>query len=332
MRSIKSSINTIRRHPALISDVFLGKNWQEVENTANILDEKEVLDYIANLKNTEDSSVLALSDPSRPLHLNKLCHVEDFQNPEMMGILSELHKLNSHGLIHRKDWEWAMGVLAMRRFGKLNKKSTALGVGSGTEVVPFYLANVIDHVYATDLYEDQEGWKTAAPRDFPENPKKYAPPFDYRESALSVLRMNGTKLEFPSESFDIVFSFSSIEHFGGKHHSGALASLREMQRVLKPKGIAIVATEYMINDKTHYEFFNKKTIYSDLIDKVDMLQLVEPLDLRMTAKTLDTVLDFFTVDVKWNKLSEEFKRDHPLILLRVRNILFTSVMLVFSKS
>ena len=35
------------------------------------------------------------------------------------------------GLIHRKDWEWASGIIAMRRFGKLNKRCTAIGVGAG---------------------------------------------------------------------------------------------------------------------------------------------------------------------------------------------------------
>lgn len=41
-------------------------------------------------------------------------------------------------------------------------------------------------------------------------------------------------------------------------HSGAPASLKEMQRVPKPGGIAAVATEYVINDKAHYEFFNRE--------------------------------------------------------------------------
>ena len=61
--------------------------------------------------------------------------------------------------------------------------------------------------------------------------------------------MNGTQLEFPSDSFDVVFSFSSIEHFGGENYSGALKSLKEMERVLKPGGIAVVTTEYIINNK-----------------------------------------------------------------------------------
>jgi SAM-dependent methyltransferase len=217
----------------------------------------------------------------------------------------------------------------MRRFDKLTKKSTAIGIGSGTEPIPFYLANNINHVYATDLY-DAKDWKKAAPSDFPENPKKYAP-FPYNEDALTVLRMNGTKLEFPSENFDIAFSFSSIEHFGGKNHSGALRCLREIERVLKRGGIAVIATEYIINNKEHHEFFNRRTIYSDLINKLEKLQLVEPLDLRLTTNTLDTVIDYSSA-VYWDtSIDDKFKKTHPLILLRVRDIIVTSVMLVFQK-
>ena len=143
--------------------------------------------------------------------------------------------------------------------------------------------------------------------------------------------MDGTKLEFPSETFDIAFSFSSIEHFGGKDHSGALRSMKEIERVLKPGGIAVIATEYIINDKDHPEFFNKKTIYTDLIDKLDSLKLVEPLDLRITTKTLDTVLDWHEAFNKDNSDDEEFAKSHPYLLLNLKDLLFISVMLVFKK-
>jgi hypothetical protein len=45
------------------------------------------------------------------------------------------------GFIHRKDWEWALGIIAMKRFGKLNNKCNALGIDAGREEVLFYLAN-----------------------------------------------------------------------------------------------------------------------------------------------------------------------------------------------
>jgi SAM-dependent methyltransferase len=312
-----------------MADILKAKNWVYIEDKSRKLDEKEAFEFTSYLKRTSHHHVINPNDQSK---LNRLCYVEDWENSEIKKALTELQKLSLEGFIHRKDWDWALGIIAMRRFGKLNEKSTAIGVGAGTEPVPFYLANMVKHVYATDLYGQNDGWKRAAPSDFPENPKKYAP-FPYKADALTVMRMDGTNLEFPSESFDIAFSFSSIEHFdgGGKNHSGALRSLREIERVLKPGGLAVITTEYIINDKKHPEFFNKRTIYSDLIDKLERLKLVEPLDLRITSKTLDTVIDFFTIDSNWDKLDNDYKKTHPVILIRARNILFTSIMLVFRK-
>ena len=317
MTSLKSKIYSIRRHPSIMVDILRAKNWEYIEDKSRKLDEKEVFELTSYLKRTSPYHITNPNDQSK---LNRLCYVEDWENSEIKEALSELQKLSPEGFIHRKDWEWALGIIAMRRFGKLNEKSTAIGVGSGTEPVPFYLANKVKHVYATDLYGQNDGWKRAAPSDFPENPKKYAP-FPYKEDALTVLRMDGTKLEFTSESFDIAFSFSSIEHFDGKNHAGALRCLREIERVLKPGGLAVITTEYIINDKEHPEFFNRRTIYSDLIDKLERLKLVEPLDLRITTKTLDTVMGLY----------DTVENTHPHILLRVKDILLTSIMLVFQR-
>ena len=351
--TLKTKIASVRRHPSIIKDILQCKNVEEIRDKIKRLDErqaerqaeKEIFDFISHLKQTSPYYINPNDEPK----LNRLCYVEDWKNIKIKNIISELQmaslsdyihrrdwEMNTNiinmrkpGFIHRKDWEWALGIVAMRRFGKLTKNSKAIGVGVGREEVLFYLANNINHVYATDLYNAKD-WKNFAPSDFPENPKKYAP-FPYNEEALTVLRMDGTKLEFPSENFDIAFSFSSIEHFGGKNHSGALKSLREIERVLKRGGIAVIATEYIINNKEHPEFFNERTIYSDLINKLEKLQLVEPLDLRITTNTLDTVVEFFSVDANWDNIDEEYKKTHPLILLQVRNILFTSVMLVFQK-
>jgi SAM-dependent methyltransferase len=351
--TLKSKIHLLLNNPSILKDIIQGKSINEIrinikkenESQAAKLAEKEILDFISNLKQTSPYFV----DPNNNPQINRLCYVEDWQNKEINDIISQLQSASlpsyinkqdwqmtknivnrrKTGFIHRKDWEWALGIIAMRRFGKLNEKSTAIGVGAGREEVLFYVANKLKHVYATDLY-DGNNWKNFAPSDFPENPKKYAP-FPYKEDALTVLRMDGTKLEFPSESFDIAFSFSSIEHFGGKNHSGALRSVKEMERVLKPGGLAVITTEYIINDKEHLEFFNRRTIYSDLIDKLERLKLVEPLDLRITTKTLDTVIDYPSIGVSWNNINNDYKRTHPHIVLRIKNILFTSIMLVFQK-
>jgi SAM-dependent methyltransferase len=347
----KSKVESLLRHPQIVKDVIQGKSRDEIRAKVRELTtreyeiecEKEVFDYISFLKLTQPYS----SNPNSSLKLNKLCHIEDWQNNELSQIITELQYASSNdymhgkgwnvekypvndrkGSIYRKDWEWGLGVIAMKRFGKLTKESKAIGVGSATEEILFYLANRIDHVYATDLY-DGKGWKNLVPTDFPENPKKYSP-YPYNENALTVMRMDATRLEFSDESFDIAFSFSSIEHFGGENHSGALRSTREMERVLKPGGIAVVATEYMLNDKEHVEFFNRRTIYSDLIDKLDRLKLVEPLDLRTTTKTLDAIIDYQS-SVNWLASPYEFKKSHPYVLIRINDLLVTSVMLVFQK-
>jgi SAM-dependent methyltransferase len=355
---LKSKIHSLLHNPSILKDIIQGKSVNEIrinikkenESQAAKLAEKEILDFISNLKQTSPYFV----DPNDNPQINRLCYIEDWQNKEISDIISQLQNASlpsyinkqdwemttnivnrrKTGLIHRKDWEWALGIIAMRRFGKLNEKSTAIGVGAGREEVLFYLANNLKHVYATDLY-DGNNWKNFAPSDFPENPKKYAP-FPYKEDALTVLRMDGTKLEFPSESFDIAFSFSSIEHFDGdgdrKNHSGALRSLKEIERVLKPGGLAVITTEYIINDKEHPEFFNRRTIYSDLIDKLERLKLVEPLDLRISTKTLDTVMDYPSA-VYWDASSndDDFKKNHPLVLIRVGNVLVTSLLLTLQK-
>jgi hypothetical protein len=49
----------------------------------------------------------------------------------------------------------------MKRFGKLHNKSMAIGIGAGRELILFYLANHLGHVYATDLYSKKR-WEFCA--------------------------------------------------------------------------------------------------------------------------------------------------------------------------
>jgi SAM-dependent methyltransferase len=350
--TLKGKIATIRHHPSIIMDLLSGKSRSEIRTKLRQLDQiahkkaddAEIRSFIGRLK--QASSYSYRTDPNGRIRLNKLCCIEDWKNHEVKDIISKLQNITYYnkcqgilarkpGQIHRKDWEWALGIIAMKRFGKLNDNNTAIGIGAGRELILFYLTNYLGHLYATDLYSRKE-WENFAPVDFLENPGKYSP-FPYDQSALTVLRMDGTKLEFPSDSFDIVFSFSSIEHFGGENHSGALKSLKEMERVLKPRGIAIVATEYIINNKDPpdltNQFYNERTIYSHLIDKLDVMKLVEPVDLTISPKTLDTGIIDASDAVDWDtsRVDDDFKRANPYIVIKLGNMLVTSIMLVFQK-
>jgi SAM-dependent methyltransferase len=350
--NLKGKITTISQHPSIIKDLLCGKSRSEIRMKIHQLDERarksaedsEVRSFIRRLKQVSYNSYHA--DPNARMRLNKLCCIEDWENYEVKEIISKLQDITYYnkcrgilarkpGQIHRKDWEWTLGIIALKRFGKLNKNSIALGIGAGKELILFHLANHIGHLYATDLYSTKE-WENFAPADFPENPSKYSP-FPYNQNALTALRMDGTRLEFPSDRFDTVFSFSSIEHFGGENHTGALKSLKEMERVLKPGGIAIVATEYIINNKNPpdvtNQFYNEHTIYSHLIDKLDVMKLVEPLDLTISQKTLDKgIIDASTaVDWDTSKVNDDFKQANPYIVIKLGNILVTSIMLIFQK-
>jgi SAM-dependent methyltransferase len=269
-----------------------------------------------------------IDDPSKGINLNKICCIEDWKNEELSAAFSQLNRISWSGGIHRKDWEWALGIVAMNRFQKINKNSVALGVGCGKEAVIYYLANHLKHVFATDLYQGNS-WDEA-PSDFPDNPHKYCR-VPYNEESLTVMKMDGRKLDFPSNNFDIVFSFSAIEHFGGNRHEGALMSMKEIERVLKPDGIAVIATEFIINNKEDNDFFNRDTIYDDLINNLTQLKLVENLNLELSRSTLETVMDYYFAALNWDRASAGFKRSHPHILLKKKNMLWTSIMLVFRK-
>jgi len=56
--------------------------------------------------------------------------------------------------------------------------------------------------------------------------------------------MDARRLDFADESFDVGFSLSSFEHFGGPQD--VLAAARELGRVLRPGGHAFVVTECFV--------------------------------------------------------------------------------------
>lgn len=161
---------SIIHHPSILKDVIQGKSSEEIRNKirAKIRSQdvkgrglgEEVTQFISHLKKTPPYHV----NPNDKLKLNRLCYVEDSENSEIREILSSLQQDFS-----RRSWEWALAVVAMRRFGKLNNNSKALGIASSKEPLLFYLANHVNHVYATDLYDSTIDKLT--PLDFPENPK-----------------------------------------------------------------------------------------------------------------------------------------------------------------
>ena len=265
------------------------------------------------------------------LRLNKVCSLEDWNDEEFQKALLEVGwtEFKESGVIHRKHWEHALGFIALRAMGKLHDDSRGLGIGCGKERIVFALANRVGMIIATDLYGDPGPWSSDAPGDILTQPEKYAP-FKYRKDHLVFLRMDGRRLQFPSGQFDFVFSFSAIEHFGG--HKQSLRSFLEMERVVKPGGIVVLATEFILNGVSHPDYFDAESLFSELIDRTALSPVDDPI-LRASDASIETA---FTIEeyLRETKKGRDtyFKNPHVVLIERKSGAVFTSVLLTLKKS
>jgi SAM-dependent methyltransferase len=259
--------------------------------------------------------------PSRfARRLCKLCDTNDWRGEDWLSILDEMGFgcQRDPQERHRKAWEWVHGVYGLEQLGLLNDDVDALGVGAGKEVVLYYLANHLRHVLAIDIYGEGAFADADAPREMLHHPESFAP-FPYQRVRLSVRFMDACKLNLADNSFDVVFSFSSIEHFGG--HEAAAQSLREMRRVVRPGGAIVIATELVLNGFAHAEFFSPDDIYHKLIEPSG-LRLIEDVDFSISAETLSCLVNLDRDDQLTVK---------PHIICYQGGMLWTSILFFLEK-
>ena len=206
--------------------------------------------------------------------LNRVCRPDAWDDPEWLGYVRALGI--DTGLVHRKVFEWAQLVFGLERLGALGPDKSVLGVGAGHEHVLYHLANRSRLTVATDLYGGhfvETPAQEAAP-DFLADPGQYAP-FPYRRDRLLPMPADGLHLPFADKTFDAVYSLSSIEHFGGPE--AASQAMREKARVLKPGGIACVATELVLEGPANDELF-ARDVFDTYVIEASGLVPVERLD------------------------------------------------------
>ena len=168
----------------------------------------------------------------RDVQLCELANPAKWDNPEWMALFRELRILpDEKPQMHRKGYELTQLLFGLRSLGKLGPESVGRqSVGAGHECVAYWLANHVGRVAATDTYKGP--WQAARGREGDQqvlsNPDAYAP-FSYRREALAFFRMDGRHLAFRDETFDVAYSLSSIEHFGGIE--GAVSAIDEMARL-----------------------------------------------------------------------------------------------------
>ena len=220
----------------------------------------------------------------------KLCDIRDFDDPEVRARIDDISPgVEPPAHLHRKHWEFAMLTLFLEDSGLLREDARVLSVGAGRETVLFWLANRVARVVATDIYGEGSFSGQAADRTMLTEPASFSP-FPYRESHLEVRQMDARELEFPDNSFDAVFSLSSIEHFGS--WADIRRSASEIGRVLRPGGSAYIATECLLGRSAFgpravqgarsrlggtIRIFTPRTLMSEIVEPSG-LELVQPLD------------------------------------------------------
>ena len=282
----------------------------------------------------------------------KLCDVRDFDDADVLRMLRDiLPERDPVAHVERKVWEFAMLALFLEEAGRLHDGTTALAVGAGDERMVFWLANRLGRVVATDIYGQGSFAEREATATMLTDPASHAP-FPYREDRLEVMYADGRELPFPDGAFDVVFSLSSIEHFGGPRDVARAA--RETGRVLGPGGHAVVATECFVrldpretaladsvvraltlNRKRKgatprrrlIEGFTPRELRTRIVGPSG-LELVQPLNLSLSPESWENL----TVTHGDGRLDPATGDFYPHVLLKAGRSVFTSVCLPLRKA
>ena len=269
-----------------------------------------------------------------------------------MAVLADiLPERDPRAFIERKAWEFAMLALYLEDVGLLNDDAASLAVGAGDERIVFWLTNRMKRVTATDIYGSGDFADNEARPSMLTDPASHAP-IPYREDRLEVLWMDGRDLDFPDDTFDAVFSVSSIEHFGST--ADIARSAREMGRVLKPGGHAVVITECYISK----HWLNsapidvalrlvsagtrrkRATLRRRAGPDVLTLREIEKHIIGASGLTLAQPIDLELSDAAWNNVTRNYRDGRlepesgeflPHIVLRFGRSTWTSICLAMHK-
>jgi SAM-dependent methyltransferase len=165
--------------------------------------------------------------------------------------------------------------------------------------------------------------------------------------------MDGRALDFPDESFDAVFTVSSIEHFGAPEQIARAAS--EIGRVLKPGGHAIIVTECLVSHhpidsapvelairaatlgrRRRHATLRRRSRLGEVLTRRELDRLIvapseleplQPLDTHLSPETFAHI----TTATPDGHLNADGGDTYPLILMRISRSVFTSACLVLVK-
>jgi SAM-dependent methyltransferase len=272
----------------------------------------------------------------------KLCELSDFRDPDLQPLIREVNDVGPEdptypiGVEHRKGWEIAMTVRALRDFGAVRPDAEILGVGAGREATIFWLTRHVRRVFATDLYlAGDEIWSVSDARVAMLVEPDKETNLSWNPRRLVVQHMDALQLRYPDESFDAIFSSSSIEHFGGLEQ--IRTSVEEMYRVLRPGGVLALATEFSLEGAGQIPgtmLFDEPQIRSLLLDGFDW-RPVSPLDFSVSEETLAGAVE--SPKPLRKKVTDRLRRiaggtpEYPHLVLRAYGHLWTSLHVALVK-
>jgi len=176
---------------------------------------------------------------------SKVCDAADWFDADLAAVIDR--ELREPARFHRKQWEFGMIFLALKRQGVLRGNAHGLSMGGGRERLLYAVANHVEHITVTDLYSPDTDWLCAR-TDNPDLFVKSDPPIPTDVSRISALRADMRDLPFPSDSIDFCYSTCALEHIGGR--DDFLRHFHEVYRVLRDDGIYVFTTEFHFGNET----------------------------------------------------------------------------------
>lgn len=282
--------------------------------------------------------------PLVTLPLSKLIDVEDFDAPELAPYLQEIAALESARggmasgprILDPKQWQCAMTLRVLDRERVASPGHLIAAVGAGTEATLFALARRGAVVFAVDRYLERTAWSDVAPAGMLIDPLQYSPTGHPRGHVIPV-HSSALALNLPSGTFDAVFSNGAIEHFGSLANVAIAA--REIGRILKPGGVATIATEFRVDGPDDRRWFDNDTMLftPELLQRhvVQPSGLVarDPLVTVQSDRTFETrrnLVDFPDAAKSLQALDEK-RTASPSLVVYHDGFLFCSVVLTLFK-
>jgi SAM-dependent methyltransferase len=278
------------------------------------------------------------------LPFSKVIDLQDFDSSELRPYLYEINEQDAvrfgssrEDLIaDAKQWEYAMTLRALDFHHCAEHGRMVAGIGAGTEATIFALARRGVLVFPVDRYLRRSVWSDTAPAGMLVDPERYSL-LDMPVGHVIPVHSSALQVNLPSDTFDAVFSSGSLEHLGSFENVGVAAA--EIGRILKPGGVATIATQFRVDGPDDLQGFDDNLILftPQLLERhvVESSGLVlrEPLALLQSERTFETrhnLVDFIERSQLVHTLDEK-RAVHPNLVLYQDGFLFCSVILTLHK-